>query len=82
MWNDINKIQPDEYQNVLFYCGGKYMVGMYYGKSFCDRLPKCHPLYKIPRKNFGKYARYAEPAGDGYVATHWMELPEKPNGEN
>jgi hypothetical protein len=80
-WNDINEIQPDDYQNVLFYCfGGKYYVGMYYGKDFCENIPEQHPMYKRGEDVFGKYGRYAQPAGDHYVVTHWMYLPEKPEG--
>ena len=83
IWKDINKTQPRVYQNVLWYCqGGAIKTGMYYGKDHCSHLPSCHPLHGRSRKYYGKFGRYAEPAGEGYVVTHWMTLPEPPQGKD
>jgi len=78
-WFDINDKQPEPYEDVLWYCkGGRKLSGMYYGKDHCEHLPDGHPMYRRPREYYGKYGRYAEPAEDGYVVTHWCYLPEDP----
>ena len=81
-WTDINLRQPDEYQVVLWFCqGGNIRTGMYYGKNHCDRVPETHPISGKGRPHYGKFGRYAEPAESGYIATHWMPLPQPPEQE-
>jgi hypothetical protein len=81
-WTDINLRQPDEYQVVLWFCqGGNIRTGMYYGKNHCDRVPETHPISGKGRPHYGKFGRYAEPAESGYIATHWMPLPDPPEQE-
>lgn len=78
-WIEINESQPKDYQDVLWFCvGGKIQAGMYFGEDHCKNLPMSHPMAWKGRASFGKYGRYAEPAGEGYKVTHWMPLPEPP----
>ena len=87
-WTDINLMQPEEYQDVLWFCqGGSIRTGMYYGKNHCDRVPETHPISRRGRSHYGKFGRYADPAESGHVVTHWMPLPcppkqEQSNGRN
>ena len=78
-WTDINLRQPEEYQDVLWFCqGGNIRTGMYYGKNHCDRVPETHPISRRGRSHYGKFGRYADPAESGHVVTHWMPLPQPP----
>ena len=78
-WTDINLRQPEEYQDVLWFCqGGNIRTGMYYGKNHCDRVPETHPISGRGRSHYGKFGRYADPAESGHVVTHWMPLPQPP----
>jgi hypothetical protein len=78
-WTDINLMQPEEYQVVLWFCqGGSIRTGMYYGKNHCDRVPETHPISGRGRSHYGKFGRYADPAESGHVVTHWMPLPQPP----
>ena len=78
-WTDINLMQPEEYQDVLWFCqGGSIRTGMYYGKNHCDRVPETHPISGRGRSHYGKFGRYADPAESGHVVTHWMPLPQPP----
>jgi len=78
-WTDINLRQPEEYQDVLWFCqGGNIRTGMYYGKTHCDRVPETHPISRRGRSHYGKFGRYADPAESGHVVTHWMPLPCPP----
>jgi len=78
-WTDINLRQPEEYQDVLWFCqGGNIRTGMYYGKTHCDRVPETHPISRRGRSHYGKFGRYADPAESGHVVTHWMPLPQPP----
>ena len=82
-WVSINDKQPNDYQEVLWFCdGGRIVTGMYYGKQHCESLPPSHDMYRKSRSYFNKYGRYAEPAGDGYKVTHWMPLPRSPDNES
>ena len=81
-WTDINLRQPEEYQDVLWFCqGGNIRTGMYYGKTHCDRVPETHPISRRGRSHYGKFGRYADPAESGHVVTHWMPLPQPPKQE-
>jgi len=81
-WTDINLRQPEEYQDVLWFCqGGNIRTGMYYGKNHCDRVPETHPISGRGRSHYGKFGRYADPAESGHVVTHWMPLPQPPKQE-
>jgi hypothetical protein len=82
-WTDINLIQPEEYQVVLWFCqGGNIRTGMYYGKNHCDRVPETHPISRRGRSHYGKFGRYADPAESGHVVTHWLPLPQPPKQSN
>jgi hypothetical protein len=78
-WISVDDMQPNIYENVLWYCeGGNIRTGMYYGIDFCKSIPESHGMFNKHRKFYGKYGRYAEPASLGYKSTLWMPLPAPP----